>query len=97
LFCCLTKKFSFVVLFSIDNEKEKAQSFSFIAITVHAYIQLYPSNKGEIVFVSKDRSEYNDPIMRTDGQAEAGKKLLYEEVADRIGGMIEKGTYRPGE
>ena len=35
--------------------------------------------------------------MRTDGQAEAGKKLLYEEVADRIGGMIEKGTYRPGE
>jgi len=30
-------------------------------------------------------------------QIEAGKKLLYEEVADRIGGMIEKGTYRPGE
>ena len=35
--------------------------------------------------------------MKAMNQIEAGKKLLYEEVADRIGGMIEKGTYRPGE
>jgi DNA-binding transcriptional MocR family regulator len=35
--------------------------------------------------------------MRTNGENEAGKMLLYEEIAARIGGMIEKGTYRPGE
>ena len=35
--------------------------------------------------------------MKASRQIEAGKRLLYEEVADRIGGMIEKGTYRPGE
>ncbi len=35
--------------------------------------------------------------MRASGQTEGEEKLLYEEVAARIGGMIEKGTYRPGE
>ncbi len=35
--------------------------------------------------------------MEASGQIERGKMLLYEEVAGRIGGMIEKGTYRPGE
>ncbi len=35
--------------------------------------------------------------MRANGQIEGEEKLLYEEVAARIGGMIEKGTYRPGE
>ena len=35
--------------------------------------------------------------MRTDRQAEAGKMLLYEEVATKISSMIEKGTFRPGE
>ncbi len=35
--------------------------------------------------------------MRANGLIEGEEKLLYEEVAARIGGMIEKGTYRPGE
>ena len=35
--------------------------------------------------------------MRTDGQDETGKVLLYEELVAKIGDMIEKGTYRPGE
>ncbi len=35
--------------------------------------------------------------MRTDGQDIAGKSLLYEEIAGRVGGLIEQGTYRPGE
>ena len=35
--------------------------------------------------------------MRTDGQDIAGKSLLYEEIAGRVGNLIEQGTYRPGE
>lgn len=35
--------------------------------------------------------------MKTNGQNGAGKPLLYEEVAARIGGMIKNGTYRAGE
>ncbi len=35
--------------------------------------------------------------MRTDGQNIAGKSPLYEEIAARVGGLIEQGTYRPGE
>jgi DNA-binding transcriptional MocR family regulator len=35
--------------------------------------------------------------MIASGQTEARKMLLYEEVAAKISGMIEKGTYRPGE
>src|SRR5512139_3339035 len=35
--------------------------------------------------------------MRTDGQDIAGKSPLYEEIATRVGGLIEQGTYRPGE
>src|SRR4030042_987693 len=35
--------------------------------------------------------------MRSNDQAGAGKKLLHEEVVDRISDMIEKGTYRPGD
>ncbi len=35
--------------------------------------------------------------MRTDGQNVAGKPPLYEEIAARVGGLIEQGTYRPGE
>ncbi len=35
--------------------------------------------------------------MRTGEQMESGKKLLYEEVAARICGMIDDGTYRVGE
>ncbi len=35
--------------------------------------------------------------MRTDGQNVAGKSPLYEEIAARVGGLIEQGTYRPGE
>ena len=36
-------------------------------------------------------------VMRSNDQAGAGKKLLHEEVVDRISDMIEKGTYRPGD
>ncbi len=35
--------------------------------------------------------------MRADGQDNAGKSPLYEEIAARLGGLIEQGTYRPGE
>ncbi len=35
--------------------------------------------------------------METRSQGSAGKRLLYEEVAARIGGLIEQGTYRPGD
>ena len=35
--------------------------------------------------------------MRADGQNIAGKPLLYEEIAARVGGLIDQGTYRPGE
>jgi len=35
--------------------------------------------------------------MRTDTQMGNGKKLLYEEVANKIAGMIDDGTYRVGE
>jgi DNA-binding transcriptional MocR family regulator len=35
--------------------------------------------------------------MRISGRNNAEKPLLYEEVANRIGGMIENSTYRPGE
>jgi len=35
--------------------------------------------------------------MRTDGQDITAKSLLYEEIAARVGGLIEQGTYRPGE
>ena len=49
------------------------------------------------VLVSYAPLEYNTAIMRAGGQVQEGKKLLYEEVAAKIGGMIEKGTYRPGD
>jgi DNA-binding transcriptional MocR family regulator len=35
--------------------------------------------------------------MRTNGRDNAEKVPLYEEIAARVGGLIEKGTYRPGE
>jgi DNA-binding transcriptional MocR family regulator len=35
--------------------------------------------------------------MAENRQIEAGKVLLYEELADTVAGMIGKGTYRPGE
>jgi len=35
--------------------------------------------------------------MEANGQNVAGKSLLYEEIAARVGGLIEQGTYRPGE
>jgi DNA-binding transcriptional MocR family regulator len=35
--------------------------------------------------------------MRADVQRESGRVLLYEEIAARIGGMIDNGTYRAGE
>jgi len=35
--------------------------------------------------------------METTGQNEAAKQPLYEEIAHRIGGLIDQGTYRPGE
>jgi DNA-binding transcriptional MocR family regulator len=35
--------------------------------------------------------------MRANRQIKTEKMLLYEEVASKISGMIEKGTYRPGE
>ena len=35
--------------------------------------------------------------MRADMQRNNGRKLLYEEIAARIGGMIDNGTYRAGE
>src|ERR1700681_1043403 len=37
------------------------------------------------------------PQMGANWGKEVGKMLLYEEIAARIGGMIEKGTYRLGE
>lgn len=36
-------------------------------------------------------------IMKSNEQSKDGKPLLYEEVSARIGAMIAKGTYRPGE
>lgn len=36
-------------------------------------------------------------MMESSGQLEAGKQPLYEEIAARIGGLIDQGTYRPGE
>ena len=35
--------------------------------------------------------------MVTTGLIEAKKQPLYEEIAARIGGLIDQGTYRPGE
>jgi len=35
--------------------------------------------------------------MRANGQNLEGKTLLYEEVATKIGEMIDQGTYRPGD
>jgi DNA-binding transcriptional MocR family regulator len=35
--------------------------------------------------------------MRTDATPEQGRKLLYEEIAARISGMIDDGTYRAGD
>ena len=35
--------------------------------------------------------------MRADMQRSNGRKLLYEEIAAKIGGMIDNGTYRAGE
>ncbi len=35
--------------------------------------------------------------METKTQGSTGKRPLYEEVAARIGGLIEQGTYRPGD
>src|SRR6185369_13662777 len=35
--------------------------------------------------------------MKVNEQSKDAKALLYEEVSARIGAMIAKGTYRPGE
>lgn len=36
-------------------------------------------------------------MAQTHGQKEPGKQPLYEEIAARIGALIDQGTYRPGE
>jgi DNA-binding transcriptional MocR family regulator len=36
-------------------------------------------------------------MIETTGQFEAGKQPLYEEIAARVGVLIDQGTYRPGE
>ncbi len=58
---------------------------------------LYPSQKGKIVSVAIPSRVYNRGVMDTTGQIEPGKQPLYEEIAARIGGLIDRGTYRPGE
>ena len=78
------------------NKNKKMQCVGFVLVTVARYGNCNHELSRKLyllwmpdgyIFIAMETNELNKP----------GKTPLYEAVSLRIGEMIEKGTYRPGE